>query len=65
MFDTVGLHRIQANHLPENVRSARLLRRVGFVPEGYARDYLFIDGAWRDHVLTACTNPRPVPPPAR
>jgi len=21
--------------------------------EGYARDYLYIDGEWRDHVLTA------------
>ena len=62
VFDELGLHRVMANHLPENVRSARLLRRLGFVPEGYARDYLFIDGAWRDHVLTALTNPRPSPP---
>lgn len=62
VFDDMGLHRVMANHLPENVRSARLLRRLGFVPEGYARDYLFIDGAWRDHVLTALTNPRPSPP---
>ncbi len=61
VFDDLGLHRVMANHLPENVRSARLLRRLGFVPEGYARDYLFIDGAWRDHVLTALTNPRPAP----
>jgi ribosomal-protein-alanine N-acetyltransferase len=29
------------------------LRALGFTVEGYARDYLFIDGAWRDHVLTA------------
>jgi len=62
VFHDLGLHRVMANHLPENVRSARLLRRLGFVPEGYARDYLFIDGAWRDHVLTALTNPRPSAP---
>lgn len=37
--------------------SARLLERLGFVKEGYAREYLHIDGAWRDHVLTARTNP--------
>ncbi|WP_437906801.1 GNAT family N-acetyltransferase [Sorangium sp. So ce327] len=62
MFDTLGFHRVMANYLPHNERSGRLLRRLGFVVEGYARDYLFIDGAWRDHVLTALTNPRPAPP---
>jgi [ribosomal protein S5]-alanine N-acetyltransferase len=55
-FDVLRLHRIQANHLPENVRSSRLLQRLGFSREGLARDYLFIAGAWRDHVLTALTN---------
>ena len=58
-FDNVRLHRIMANHVPTNVRSARTLRSLGFVPEGYARDYLFIAGAWRDHVLLALTNPAP------
>ncbi|WP_438034681.1 GNAT family N-acetyltransferase [Sorangium sp. So ce204] len=62
MFDTLGFHRVMANYLPHNERSGRLLRRLGFAVEGYARDYLFIDGAWRDHVLTALTNPRPAPP---
>jgi ribosomal-protein-alanine N-acetyltransferase len=62
VFDELGLHRVMANHLPSNERSARLLRALGFVPEGYARDYLYIRGAWRDHVLTARTNPRPVTP---
>lgn len=56
-FEELRLHRIEANHRPENVRSGALLRRLGFVPQGYARDYLRIDGAWRDHVLTALTNP--------
>ncbi len=55
-FATLKLHRIMANHIPENVRSAKLLKKLGFAVEGYARDYLFIDGAWRDHVLTALTN---------
>jgi ribosomal-protein-alanine N-acetyltransferase len=48
-----------ANYRPENERSGRLLQRLGFAREGYARDYLFIDGAWRDHVLTSLTTPRP------
>ncbi|WP_437636079.1 GNAT family N-acetyltransferase [Sorangium sp. So ce854] len=64
MFDTLGFHRVMANYLPHNERSGRLLRRLGFVVEGYARDYLYIDGAWRDHVLTALTNPRAAPPGA-
>ncbi len=62
LFRDYGLHRIQAAHLPHNLRSARLLKHLGFIPEGYARDYLYIDGAWRDHVLTALTNPHPQPP---
>jgi len=56
-FDTMRLHRLSANYMPTNDRSARLLRRCGFQPVGYARDYLFIDGAWRDHVMTARRNP--------
>ena len=58
MFDVKVLHRIQANHLPENARSAALLARLGFVREGLAKDYLFIANAWRDHVLNALVNPR-------
>ncbi len=61
-FDDLRLHRIMANYQPTNLRSARLLRRLGFVTEGYAQEYLFIDGAWRDHVLTSLTNRRWRPP---
>jgi [ribosomal protein S5]-alanine N-acetyltransferase len=63
----VGLHRVQANVRPENLRSLALLERLGFEREGIARRYLFIDGAWRDHVMTALRHPawpdtRPPPP---
>jgi ribosomal-protein-alanine N-acetyltransferase len=57
-FEEIGMHRIMANYIPENHRSGQLLERLGFVREGIARNYLFIDGAWRDHVLTALTNER-------
>jgi [ribosomal protein S5]-alanine N-acetyltransferase len=57
VFGELRLHRIMANYVPTNHRSGALLRRLGFQVEGYARDYLFLDGAWRDHVLTARTNP--------
>jgi ribosomal-protein-alanine N-acetyltransferase len=53
----VGLHRVQANVRPENARSLALLDRLGFEREGLAREYLFIDGAWRDHVMTALRAP--------
>ena len=56
-FDALELHRIMANYMPRNLRSARLLRRLGFVPEGFARDYLLIAGRWEDHVLTSLLNP--------
>jgi len=57
VFEGLRLHRIMANYRPENERSGRLLERLGFAREGVAKDYLFIDGAWRDHVLTALVNP--------
>lgn len=58
-FGTLRLHRVMANYQPENQRSANLLRRLDFETEGFARQYLFIDGAWRDHVLTAIIDSEP------
>lgn len=47
------LHRIEAACLPTNVPSRALLLRAGFHEEGYAREFLRIDGRWQDHVLFA------------
>jgi ribosomal-protein-alanine N-acetyltransferase len=52
-FGPVGLHRIEAWVRPENEPSLRLLARIGFREEGVARASLWVDGAWRDHVLLA------------
>lgn len=52
-FEQLQLHRIMANYMPRNERSGKLLRKLGFAPEGYARDYLKIAGKWEDHILTA------------
>ncbi|MGV2290542.1 GNAT family N-acetyltransferase [Trinickia sp. YCB016] len=57
MFDRGGLHRVMANYRPENQRSARLLEKLGFEREGFARAYLKINGVWADHVLTSLINP--------
>ena len=54
-FKELRLHRIMANYQPRNERSGRLLERLGFVREGLAHQYLFIDGEWKDHVLTSLT----------
>lgn len=58
VFGPCGLHRIMANHMPSNLRSAALLQRLGFEREGFARQYLFIAGRWEDMVLNALINPR-------
>lgn len=57
VFERLGLHRVMANYLPRNERSGRLLERLGFEREGYARSYLLIAGRWEDHILTARINP--------
>lgn len=57
-FEEMGLHRLMANYLPTNDRSANVLSRLGFTVEGYARAYLKLDGRWQDHVLTSLVNPR-------
>jgi ribosomal-protein-alanine N-acetyltransferase len=48
-FRQLKLHRIEANIQPGNVASIALVKRVGFVREGYSRRYLKIGGRWRDH----------------
>jgi len=55
IFEDLNLHRIMANYMPTNERSANLLSRLGFVVEGYAKAYLYINGYWEDHVLTSLT----------
>lgn len=53
VFDALKLRRIEAACLPRNLASIRLLEKIGFEREGYAREYLCIDGVWQDHLLYA------------
>lgn len=56
-FGELGLHRVEANVIPRNQRSLRVLERCGFVSEGLARQYLCIAGVWEDHVHIVRLNP--------
>lgn len=56
VFKELKLHRIMANYIPSNERSAKLLKRLNFLTDGYSHDYLFIAGRWQDHILTSLTN---------
>ncbi|MCZ7641969.1 MAG: GNAT family N-acetyltransferase [Pseudorhodoplanes sp.] len=52
-FATLRLHRLEAACIPSNAASIRLLEKTGFTREGYAREYLCINGLWQDHLLFA------------
>ena len=52
-FGTLRLHRLEAACIPTNAASMQLLEKTGFQREGYARQYLCINGIWQDHVLYA------------
>jgi len=68
----MGLHRVAAAVQPGNVRSAGLLRSLGFQREGFSRRMLWLPGAdgnpaWQDHVTYALIRDEwpatPYPPP--
>lgn len=61
-FHDLDLHRVEAAILPDNAASVAVVSKNDFTEEGFARFYLAIDGAWRDHRIFARTNPeRPIP----
>jgi ribosomal-protein-alanine N-acetyltransferase len=60
-FGTLRLHRVEAACIPANIASIRLLEKTGFRREGFARQYLCIDGIWQDHLLYARLKDDPHP----
>ena len=52
-FASLRLHRLEAACIPSNSGSIKLLEKTGFAREGYAREYLCINGIWQDHLLYA------------
>lgn len=55
----LGLHRLEIAIRPENSASLRVARKLGFTEEGIRRSHLYIDGAWRDHLVFAMTQEDP------
>ena len=49
-FEELRLHRIEANVMPRNRASLRVLEKNGFENEGLSRAYLKINGVWEDHI---------------
>jgi ribosomal-protein-alanine N-acetyltransferase len=60
-FGALRLHRVEAACIPGNDASIRLLERTGFQREGFARQYLCINGIWQDHLLFARLRDDPPP----
>ncbi|WP_330587983.1 GNAT family N-acetyltransferase [Anaerocolumna sedimenticola] len=56
MFQDYRLHRIEANIMPKNVRSLKVVAKLGFYNEGIARNYLKINGKWEDHIHMVLLN---------
>lgn len=56
VFDVVNLKRIRANYTSHNQKSGMLLKKLGFVIEGYARDYIYINNKWEDLIFTSTIN---------
>jgi ribosomal-protein-alanine N-acetyltransferase len=50
-----GLHRVEANIQPDNLRWIHLVRSLGFRLEGHSPRYLRINGEWKDHDRYALT----------
>lgn len=52
-FFTLHLHRMEVAIRPENVRSLRVVEKLGFRHEGGRARYMHVDGDWRDHEMFA------------
>lgn len=56
IFDDMKLHRIEANIMPKNKQSLKVVEKLGFYDEGLAYKYLKINGKWEDHIHMVLLN---------
>jgi len=56
MFEEKGLHRLEVNIIPRNIRSRRVVEKLNFIEEGLSKKYLLINGVWEDHLHYAKYN---------
>ena len=57
-FNSLRLHRLEANIQPGNLASLHLVAAHGFVKEGFSKHYLRVGGReWKDHERWAIINP--------
>ncbi|GAA2756110.1 GNAT family N-acetyltransferase [Actinopolymorpha rutila] len=62
--DEVGLHRVEASTIVENVASQGVLRKSGFEQIGTAPRYLYVAGEWQDcHLFQRILHDKPPPLP--
>lgn len=47
--DGPRLHRIEIAIIPDNYRSRRVAEKLGAIDEGVRRQYMHVNGRWRDH----------------
>lgn len=55
-FSNMGLHRLEANIQPKNIKSINLVKKLGFIKEGFSSKYLYINDQWCDHERWAILN---------
>lgn len=56
-FEKLGLHRIEADILPSNISSLRVVQKLGFKNDGIAEKLINVNGVWKDHVRMILINP--------
>lgn len=57
-FDELKLHKIVLRLLGDNMRARKSYEKAGFVYEGTSRDYVLLDGKYRDVVFMGIINPK-------
>jgi ribosomal-protein-alanine N-acetyltransferase len=55
-FSELKLHRLEANVIPSNAASVRVVEKLNFTKEGYSKNYCKINGVWHDHLRFAIIN---------